>query len=508
MSIHLFLSDKVFIDPSKTFINLETLNLRVGYLDRSLVEHFVEPAEVSDNRATRLPITYRKEYVDDATTAILEHGVFELVPVGEAHMLITPTDTNTTAEYPDLDMALMTDELMPIGPVIIPRKNPMTLTLDNAKLTTYEKTTFGNLSAAEIMGLFNIVEFITYGTITVDNLANLNTTLLGDPSFEGYISESLKIRRRFEMAYIHGVGIHRMVPCNFEFSYAIGGEVVTFIIWTGREEFRINYPISTIINIIPPFELTLLLNPGSMTDPISAAALSKTNSNVVMIPELVSRDQSGMRVFETRYIHQDQSYILGFDLVYRGRVPDDLESRNALIAFLLGSGVGTQALWELRFPDLFIRSSFFIVPFYDQINTIANTDIYPSIVNLNTLVSRFNALTTKIPRKIAGSFELMTVAWDKIFCGVCADSINEYLSIGSAHPTYRDFSATDAGFIEMNNNDRDWSVMFNQALSKAAGENNSIVISYVNIGGHIWVSLIRNRIAYNIMTKENYLESV
>ena len=62
MSMHLFLSDQVLLDPNKQLINLEQLDLRVGYLDRVMIEHFVEPLEITDLRSHRVPILYRTEH--------------------------------------------------------------------------------------------------------------------------------------------------------------------------------------------------------------------------------------------------------------------------------------------------------------------------------------------------------------------------------------------------------------------------------------------------------------
>jgi hypothetical protein len=73
------------------------------------------------------------------------------------------------------------------------------------------------------------------------------------------------------------------------------------------------------------------------------------------------------------------------------------------------------------------------------------------------------------------------------------------------HPGYRDFSSTDIGFAEMTPDDREWSILFNQALAVAIGELNDSTIGRVNIGGREFICLIRNKTAYNILTKESYL---
>lgn len=508
MSIHLFLSDKVFFDPSLTFVNLEELNLSVGFLDRVLIEHFVEPSELTDTRTERLAITYREETVGDHTIEVLENTITDIHAQGLAHVYLNNDETVTVAMYPGSELVVMNGEVMPVGPTILPRKYSQWLTLDSTKLSTAEDHILNNLSQLESNNLFNIIEFLTYGLISTDTQSSINTALLSSASFTGYIASSISMSMEFTLVYVHELNIHRLSPRMVTFKYAAGATTLDIVLWLDRDKFRTEYPHSTVLRIIPPFELATLLNPASMINPIEAAVLSRTTSTAGLTPEISLRDQTGMRAFQTRYVYENTNYTLEFDLVFRGRTPDDLECRNLLVDYLLASGVGTQALWEVRFPDLFIKSVFFIVPFYDNLSTIQNTDIYPSIFDVNEYITKFNLITANIPRKKANQFEMITVAWDRIFCGVCVDEINEIFSLVEAHPTYRDFSATDVGFTEMSSTDRDWSTKFNQALAKAAGENNSIAVSLITVGGLEWINLVLEQTAYNIITKTSYLEAI
>jgi len=505
MAIHLFLSDKVFFDPTVTLVNLEDLNLSVGFLDRVLIEHFVTPTELIDTRNTRLAIIYRSESAPDHGIVILEHTITDIHEQGLTHVQLDNNETVTIAMYPGSELVLMNSETMPIGPTTLPRTYSEWVTLDSSKISVSEEQTLGNLSQTERDNLFNIIEFLTYGIISTDTQVSINTDLLSSPSFTGYLASSIVIPMEFTLVYVPELNIHRLTPRKVVFKYVAGGSVLDIVLWFDRDKFRTEYPHSTVLRIIPPFALTSLINPDSMVNPIEAAALSRAASAAEMTPEISLRDQTGMYTFHTRYVYNNVNYTLAFDLIFRGKAPDDLECRNLLVDYLLSSGVGTLALWELRFPDLFVKSTFFIVPFYDNISTIQNTDIYPSVLDVNESIAKFNLVTSAIPRKKANQFEMITIAWDRIFCGVCVDEINEIFSLVEAHPTYRDFSATDVGFTEMSAVDRDWSTKFNQAIAKAAGESNSISAGLVTVGGREWINLVVNQKAYNIITKLSYL---
>jgi len=508
MAIHLFLSDKVFFDPALTFINREDINLSVGFLDRVLIEHFVEPTELIDTRDTRLAITYRAESIPDQAIVILEHTITDVHEQGLAHVRLNNNETVTIAMYPGSELVLLNSETMPVGPTILPREYSQWVTLDRSKISASEEYILSNLSQTERDNLFNIIEFLTYGLTSLDTQVSINADLLSSPSFTGYLASSIVAPSEFTVIYIPELNIHRLTLRKITFKYVAGGATLDIDLWFDRDKFRTEYPHSTVLRIIPPFTLTALINPDLIIDPIEAMALSRAASAAEMAPEIRLRDQTGMYTFFTRYVYNNISYTLAFDLIFRGRTPDDLECRNLLVDYLMSSGVGTLALWELRFPDLFVKSTFFIVPFYDNLSTIQNTDIYPSVLDMNEYTTKFNLVTSAIPRKKANQFEIITVAWDRIFCGVCVDSINEIFSLVDAHPTYRDFSATDVGFTEISAADRDWSTKLNQAIAKAAGESNSISAGLVTVGGREWINLVVDQKAYNIITKLSYLTAL
>lgn len=508
MPIHLFLSDKALLDPTQTFVNLEELDTRVGYLDRSLIEHFVEPTEIIDDRSLRLPITYRAEILPTYAIEQMILSIEGIHTIGLIHLTNNAGETVTVVVAPTSDMEIMNGEVLPIGPTALPRVNQKWVTLDNSKLEDPERAVLSGMSNVERANLFNVIEYLSYGITTADTLSDINAVLLGSPSFNGYLGGTVSMPYEYTVAKLHALNIHRAVPRKVEFKYVAGGTILTFNLWLDREKFRLTYPISTIIRAVPPLALDILLDPSSVTNPLEAAALSRATSDAALIPEMIDRDQSGMRTFHTKYIHEGLNYTLGFNLVYRGGTPDDLACRNAIVDFLLESGIGTQGLWELRFPDLFIRSTFFIVPFYDQLYELGNTDIFQSIVDMNVISDRFNQVTANVLRKIPGSFEIMTVAWDRIFCGVCSETINDHPSLITLHPSYRDFSATDVGFIEMTAADREWSVKLNQTIARAAGESNDLTLGYVITGEYTWLSLIHEKNAYNVVTKASYLAAL
>ena len=509
MAMHLFVSDRALIDPSKSLVNLESLDLRVGFLNRVMIESFVEPIEVIDRRDTRLSILYRAETgtpIDPSL--ILEDTLTYVLAEGEIYLQNNAGETVVLAQYPDLNLEVFETEVLPTDPVTISSRREFKLTMDHTKLSLEEQTIWEGLTDIEHSNILNIIEYLTYGTVSTDTAVDVNETLIGSTNFSGYLNGSVNIVNRRTIAKVFDVNIYRLIPRYATFEFVTNGTTLTFNIWLDREEFKNYYPLTTIINIIPPLDLPTLVDPSNLSDPISAAAQSRQFSDSILSPEIGDRDQSGLKVFTTRYINLGNTYLLSFGIVYRGRIPDDLEVRQAIGDYLIASGQGSQALWMQRFPDIFIKNIFYLIPMFDQIVELTNADIYPSIIDVPKVIVNFNKIVQSIPRIIEDHFELLTIAWDKLFIGVKADQTNEIFTILNAHNTYRDFSTTDIGFIEMSVEDRQWSIRLNQLIAKAAGEENSIEVATIFAGGYEWYSLIYGNNAYNVIKKPSYLQAI
>lgn len=509
MSIQGFLSDRSLINDSSVFINLETLNLPCGFLDRDTIEFFNQPIEINDVRSSRLPIVYREEaisIVDD--NLIFENILTSIYQQGITHISLYPSETITIAQYTELDHLEFANDIIPTEAVSISSSREIKFTTDHTKIVGDDLTALSSMNSAERQRIFNVIEYLTYATISTDTISDINTALINDPGkYLGYVANSTVLSNDRSIVLIYGgINIHRSVPQYFSFKFIIGNFIVEFKIWFNKSLFKADYPESTIINIIPPLDLNVLLNPSSLIDPINSAILSKKWSDILMQPEIGDRDQSGMYLFETRFLYNGTTYNAVFSLIYRGREPDSLEARNYIAEYLLNSGVGTQALWELILPDIFFHSAFALIPFWGYSVTLTNTDIYPSIIDASDILTKINTVADLLPRATDDRRELMTAAYDKFFIGITPSDVNESSSLLAIHPTYRDFSTTDTGYAEMTASTREWSIKLNQALAVAAGETNLLSFAKVESGGMKFVNFVYEKVSYLILTKESYFE--
>ena len=507
MSIQGFLSDRSLINSSLSMINLEKTKLSCGYLDRDTIEYFVQPLEINDVRPNRLLITYRRETnLEIPDRALLTNTETTIENAGLSHLLTNPTQTVTYAQYEVLDFLEYETDILPVGPTAIDRSREMIVTTDYTKLLPADVTALNSMTADEQTRLFNIIEYITYGTLSDDTVSGIDSVLISNSSlYSGYVSTSIRIdHTQNEIMLYGGINIHRFSPKSFEFSFVIGTYVLDVKIWFNLAAFQAEYPYSTIINVVPPMPLNVLLNPSSLSDPINAAVLGKEWSDVILEPEIDNEDQSGMYLFRTRYVHNTMTYNVTFSLVYRGKAPDSLSARQFLAKYLIDSGIGSRGIWELLLPDVFYDSAFAIIPFYDNITVLTNADVYPSIINAIPLLDKINSVLSVLPNANDPHREFMTVAYEKYLVGVAPADISITSSILTLHPTYQSFSTTEAGFSDMTEADRLWAVAINQACSVAAGGTNILTVSTVTLGGLLWINFVMGNTSYLVLTLESY----
>lgn len=509
MSIQGFLSDRSLINKTNTFVNLETLNLPCGFLDRDTIEFFNQPIELGDLRQSRLAIQYREEVVSEIDDVFFASDMLtSIYTQGITHLTLYPSETVTLAQYTALDFLEFINDVLPSGYVSISNTRELKFTTDYVKVTGDDLLALNSMNALEQQRIFNVMEYLAYGTISSDTISDINSELVNNPTeYLGYVANSISFSNDRSVVYIYGdINIHRLAPQYFTFKFIVGNYTIQFKVWFNKAVFKTAYPESTIINIIPPFDLNVLLNPSSLSDPINSAILSKKWSDALMKPEIGDHDQTGMYLFETRYIYNGTTYQTVFSLIYRGREPDSLEARNHISEYLLNSGVGTRALWELLLPDIFYDSSFALIPIFGNSKRLTNSDIYPSIIDASSILEQINTVAGLLPRAPESRRELMTSAYDKYFIGITPSDINEQESLLAIHPTYRDFTTTDTGYAEMTADTREWSVKLNQALAVASGESNLLSFAIVESGGLNFVNFVYKQVNYLVLTKASYFE--
>jgi hypothetical protein len=507
MMINGFLIDSAVLDKSGNLFKLAELTDKCGVMDAEMVNMFVSPAELLDKRSTRLAITFRPTTyinVNDPTQA----GYDNVTNITQSNNTYYQSRDTTVVydEYTETqDETNYAGETLPGSATSI--DGELSIRYDVTKVSTAEASALENISSIDREKLFNIVEYIFYGTIITDTLSDINTVLNGT-DYTGYVDGSIELSPYRSIVNLPDLGIHRFAPRHAKFKFDFAGVQIEFTIWFDRNDFRFKYTEYTVTDVLFPLAPNILLNPSAITDKFdmaNTALLSYTNK---LVPAVSSENHTGYIGLSTRYIFNGVISFLTFGLMFKGRFPNIFEIKANISQALIDTGIGDLETWKIRLPDLFVENQFYFIPMWDNIHHQINTDIYPSIIanitedsNVNVLASNLVEDTTK--------YEIITVPYDKLFIASLPNDSNTKESLKEIHPTYRDFSSTEPEFNYMEEKTRQFSILLNNVLAIAAGElNNNTNYANVTIDGKTFLSLTYDGTEYLVMTKDSYLANI
>lgn len=505
--IKCFLSDSVVIDRSDPTTDNKLSSTNCCVLDDQHMSYFRFPMTITDNRASRLAIDYR------ATTYLNTAD-----PNDTGYIPITGTTgagNNTLIQSPDISVAygVYTEgadetafgtETLPTTPVSI-SNSQMELVFDRLKASPTELSMVDGITDAVRADLMDIVEYIVYGTILTDTPATINTALT---TFASYVPGSVATSMyRTSMPIYGGINVHRFVPRWISFSIVIDTTEVSFRVWVDRNDFRYLFPDYSVLKVIPPFELSILVNPDSISDPFEAANLSAVTMSNELAINITSENITSYVAMTTRYIVGSNVRQVTFGVLINGRHPSIFETRSIIASHLLNSGIGDSTIWQTRLPDLFVSNQFMMVPMWDNSNVHASNTIYPSIISNTTQDANMLTLMSNIVVDTQ-LYENITVAYDKFFIGTLPGTGNVHSSIGDIHPTYQDFSSTEPEFAYMAQGTQEFAIQLNNVLAIASGEINNTTYGVISLDGKDFLSMVHDGTEYLIMTKASYLANI
>jgi hypothetical protein len=449
--IYAYLNDEVFQDPAITIRNYSSYDLRHGYLPAEQVDYFVEPMSLEDKRSSRLPR-------------------FSLPMTGEMQLMFDATKAEDEVEI------------------------------------------LRNCNSSDCRNLFNILEYITY-RIAIASRVSIDHDLTMDTStYTNYIPNSLQISDKFEE-----VKIFDTVNATFpildwaEFGLIIGTSEVYFKIWINSESFTEQYPLSTICEIVPPLSPNLLLDPGSMDGPLSAAIDSSTISAQKLSEKIKTDGYTDYYSYITKYIDVSGNMLfVPFNILYKGKVPLTLDIRQAIKSYLLSLNLATEEEWKVILPDLFVLARFFIIPLWDNVTTRPTRDMFPSVVTckrINEVIEKLLPDVEEETRK--EKVEVLDLAYSEILMAACPDHLNQkQITIRDAHPTYQRYSPANIEYQYQEEMTKLFTNHLNRAVAVASGVAIDDIFTTNTYGTRTYITFVIDEIEYLVMTKLSYEVSI
>ena len=274
-----------------------------------------------------------------------------------------------------------------------------------------------------------------------------------------------------------------------------------------------NYPESNIIGVSPPLSyqdlLELPLNTTNQNILTTASNTVELNYNNFS-SDLQKESVSGYLMFNVKVIDTANAVtvLAPFLILYKGTTPTIPQIRTAIKNAVINSGVGTQAQWKQRIPELFILATVYLIPLYDVVTTLPNQDLYPSVADISTAVNRTNAIAPTLGTTyISQNLEIVSANYE----GIMVASIGLPLQDGSApntllsmFPTYQNTGSTDPNFQNMSQIAQQFSLTLSECLAVAFG-NTTSTIYFPTTSDHLtYVSFESQQYEYCVITKECY----
>lgn len=368
-----------------------------------------------------------------------------------------------------------------------------------------------NLTTAEQRCLFNIVECVlTQNTQTDDLIENKLST---DEIFSGYVANSYTHSTESSQANVLNISgdTSRLKFNNWvQFEFTTVEASFRFKLWVSNNAFATQYPYVTITNVIPPFDLNLLSDPGTLVQ-IGNLEILRTSSTYIFSKtnlEAIARDQNGVYTFPTKYVIDSRKNItIPFALPYCGaHEPSSLDARRAIRSYLEDNTALTDTELEILFPEIYIDNRFYIIPVYDKFISRAGKDFYPSIWNPIELVRLAHKVYRDVDTEyIDTNLELITNSQNKMISLVLPDVNNSTIfSMLTEHPTYQDYSTTDAGYKYLDGVTQEFSAKLARAMAIVNGISTSNEFSTTTIGDLEYIVLSSGNAEYLILFRSSY----
>ena len=485
--IYLFLSDEAFASvPTATVVKYADISRAgVGMLDDNLLNYFVDHSLFLD------PIQINSESWRKSRTHVDEDlNPFESTPA-------TPV-TDPPFYEPDGRMMLHFDaaKLLDDSSTTTFNRDLMVGFVVNQNDIAEVATTKRN----RLRSLFNIVDTIFNArnrdgnpkdAQTIDGI--LENTLEDETTYSGYVGGSLVLsssrsESTIKLKTSSSTNISRKRwywdSCSFKYSFsdsnATGGTTtITFHIWLNSEQFKENYPYSTIVDCLYPCSAEWIMNPSLYANQTRAILTSSNYKNDMISRAVTARDHSGVTLISSRYIAEYSDEMpMSFALLYKGARPSPAAAREYLRLRLLeetdrDGNTWTSEQWRCRLPDLFVDGSYYLVPIYSQriILPATTSAIERSCIDYKKIFSIVRTVLGCMnldDATLMSNIDLLQAPGHSLYIiGIATDPLQNPVPIPlhDLHLTYSAVDAVSSSFDSMSPGDQDFAEKIARCLA-------------------------------------------
>jgi len=373
-----------------------------------------------------------------------------------------------------------------------------------------------NLTSAQWSNIFNIIEYVIYSTNTV-NVADLNTYLTDTNNLDSFgtyrdgsltvEASNLTVNYRLSTDTIGTPPHSTTIRKYMYFEYMSGTDTCAFGLWIDSAIFKLNYPLSTILNVIAPCAPITFLTIASSNN-IQTIIDSNAYFNSDLDPTFPADIISNAYVYYATYVNNNFSatYQIPFTVLYKGHRPSDVAIRQALRELLEGTVGVDPSLWPVLFPDLYTEARVFIIPIWNNTVVLPEKVIYPSVSLMSNIINTLAAIFPGASREsIIANTSILTVDATKMTLAAIPSLDNLPLqTLFALQPTYLCVDGTTADFNIQSTVTQDFNIKLNSAISTLLGGVSTISFGTIDIEGRQYATFISNFMEYCVLYKDSF----
>ncbi len=452
-----------FLSDTAAWLRATGLSTVVNYdqgamfMDEQTLNYFNTPARIGDNRSQRL------------TVSVSTPEVASGVPDGKLHLI-----------------------------------------LDNDQM---DSVSFASVTASEYQKLFNILE--TCFTTQDKTAAYLSAAMAADSNYDIFLSGTLTISADYvTIPYYYLTDSTTIAPrirSWINFQCVLAGQTVEFKIWADLDDFKADYPHTTMTAVIYPCDPALILTLNTVENVAKMLQESSLTSITASSAEVSSDDHTGVFSFKCKYNNSILGigrYSFYFGVVYKGRTPSREEARQYIKTNLLADTNTTEDIWIDVLPDLFSRAAFYLVPIWSNYTTNAASEtiksgVYDTEKFINALKSVYSTYTVAALEQYA---QVLVVAASDVLLAVLPSEDNDASSkyVTQLHPTYMGVATASPLFSKQAAVTQEFSEQLNDTMGTLIAAGSGTVLDADEVMGKRHLSFSVNSVDYHVLIKADY----
>lgn len=285
---------------------------------------------------------------------------------------------------------------------------------------------------------------------------------------------------------------------------------VLFKIFVDSKTFAQEYPYTTITKVIPPVDPAFLFGGTSYSNIMDAVIGSNVYINKRLDESIRLTDQTGAHLVYLKYVvNSTTAYTLPFQILHKGsKRPSATACRMAIKDFLLSLNLVTENKLKEIFPELFLLSTFYLIPLWDLVVPRLDRTIEPAFTpSLSSIYTKVKNVVDIDPNRFLSTGCIMMNGQNDLFTFAYPDPLNvDKRGLKELFPTFTSHASHEVEFNYMDKQDQELARWVNTCFGVLNKTLTSDLYIPVTIDERNYLNFSCGFTEFFMLTKESYIK--